>query len=279
MPARGVVATSRCRAYDPNLRNGVCHQFPDGKVTWLGNFTNPTGRAFFCIDKNLDSRLPATAPVRSTAGLRNQFGKGIGDREVSALNYVIDRWGKGATSTEAAAIALIIREVMSDTGGQFPSGLKVGQEVIAPRGGLNASIVRLAGSMWNLASAYRGPWTLQADRQHRRYQGRGDPRHQGGRRLGRRPPSAERRHQDDLQRTRHGAGHRHQQGRRRLVQRHRHPCGHADDRGRDRGAGRGRQSSSTPVTTGSSAAGSRTGPPTPPRCVCRARSVSASPRS
>lgn len=161
IPARGVVAASRCRAYDPNLRNGLCHQFPDGRVTWLGNFTNPKGRVFFCIDKNKDSRLPATAPIRSTANLKNQFGKAIGNKEVAALNYVIDKWAAGAGDTDSAAIALIIREVMSDTSGQFPSGLNVGEEVIAPRGGLPSGVVSRARAMWNQASAYYGPWDLR----------------------------------------------------------------------------------------------------------------------
>ncbi|MFS3130626.1 hypothetical protein ACLM5J_19650 [Nocardioides sp. Bht2] len=156
-----VVADSLCKPSDPNLRNGQCYKFPDGRITWLGNFTNPNGRVFFCIDKNKDSRLPATAPKITTAGLKNQFGKVIGKAEVAALNYVINKWAAGSTDLESAAIALIIRQVMSDTQGQMPGNLKVGQEVSNLAGGLPANVLSKARAMWSEASDFRGPWTLE----------------------------------------------------------------------------------------------------------------------
>ncbi|MFS3130052.1 sortase domain-bontaining protein [Nocardioides sp. Bht2] len=159
--AAGKVATSACRGSNPHLRTGVCFRFPDGRVTWLGNFTSASGKVFFCIDKNKDSRLPAKAPRRSTRGLKNQYGKSIGRREVAALNYLIDRWGTGANATTAAAIGLIVRQVMSDTGGQMPAGLTVGEKVADLRGGLPGPVLARARAIWREASQLRGPWSLR----------------------------------------------------------------------------------------------------------------------
>lgn len=159
--AVGKVATSACRQGNPHLRTGICFQFPDGRVTWLGNFTSASGRVFFCIDKNKDSRLPASAAQRSTKGLKNQYGKRIGRREVAALNYLIDKWGPDAKATTAAAIGVILRQVMSDTGGQMPAGLSVGEQVRDLRGGLPAPVLAEARAMWREASNLRGPWTLR----------------------------------------------------------------------------------------------------------------------
>ncbi|CAM3245881.1 sortase [Nocardioides dubius] len=157
----GTVTASACRADNPNLRTGICFRFPDGRVTWLGTLASSSGRVFFCIDKSKDSRLPAQAPRRSTAGLRNQFGRAIGRREVAALNYVVSTWGAGANTITAAAISLIVRQVMSDARGQFPGGLTVGEQVRDLAGGLPAPVLDRARAMWREASVLRGPWRLR----------------------------------------------------------------------------------------------------------------------
>ncbi|MBU2698552.1 hypothetical protein CCO04_26035 [Pimelobacter sp. 30-1] len=149
-----------CRPYDPNLKNGVCVRFADGRVTWLGSLVNPKGRIFFCIDKGKDSRLPATAPIKSTKDLKSQYGKAIRKQERSALNYVILEYAAGAGDTDSAAIHYLIRLVMSDTKGQLPGNLRVGDEVPG-QGAVPADVIRRARVMWNKASAYYGPWTLQ----------------------------------------------------------------------------------------------------------------------
>lgn len=156
-----VVNTAACRADNPTLHRGVCHRFPDGRVTWLGTLVNPRGKVFFCIDKSLDSRLPATAPTVSTRGLRNQFGRRIGAAEISALNHLISTWGPRATRTDAAAISLIIRQVMGDTRGQFPSGLTVHRAVRPIAGGLPRAILARARSLWSQSAAQRGPWRVE----------------------------------------------------------------------------------------------------------------------
>ncbi|MBU2698844.1 MULTISPECIES: hypothetical protein [Pimelobacter] len=158
--ARAAAPKSACRPYDPNLRNGVCVRFADGRVTWLGNLTNPKGRIFFCIDKGKDSRLPASAPIKSTKDLKSQYGKAIRKQERAALNYVILEYATGAGDTDAAAIHYLIRLVMSDTKGQLPGNLRVGDEVPG-QGAVPDAVIKRARVMWNKASAYYGPWTLQ----------------------------------------------------------------------------------------------------------------------
>ncbi len=170
-PAARVVAPSDCRRIDPNLVRGVCLRYTVGRhrgLTWLGTYRAPSGRVFFCIDYLYDSRLPRRAELRSTDDLVNQLGEPVGDAEVAALNYVVSRWaGRGSTGSAArdAAIALIVREVMSDGTGRgglvvYPGGLEVGGTVRPPAGGLPGPVVPLAQQMWTLASRDRGPYAL-----------------------------------------------------------------------------------------------------------------------
>jgi hypothetical protein len=168
------VDKNACRRIDPNLVNGACLRYRAGNrtgLTWIGTYRAPNGRVFFCIDFLYDSRLPARARVVSTQRMVNQLGRRVGDREVAALNHVISTWaGRGSTGSDDrdAAIALIIREVMSDgrrRGGTvvYPQGLEVGEPVRPPTGGLDDAVMRLAQEMWRQASAYRGPYRLVMD--------------------------------------------------------------------------------------------------------------------
>lgn len=169
-PARQV-AEQRCRHIDPNLVNGACLRYRSGGhswFTWIGTYRARGGRVFFCIDYLYDSRLPGSARLVSTRRLVNQLGDRVGDAEVAALNYVVSTWaGRGSTGSDArdAAIALIIREVMSDgVRGDgavvYPGGLRVGGVVQAPRGGLSATIVLAAQRMWTAGSRFRGPYDV-----------------------------------------------------------------------------------------------------------------------
>jgi hypothetical protein len=166
------VAKDECRRIDPNLVNGVCLRLPGGGLTWIGTYRAPDGRIFFCIDYLYDSRLPARADTVSTRGLVNQLGERIGDREVAALNYVISTWaGRGSTGSDTrdAAIALLVREIMSDgtrPGGLvvYPGGLEVGDRPRPPVGGLGGTVMRQARAMWREASRSYGPWRVSLRR-------------------------------------------------------------------------------------------------------------------
>ncbi|MFL6157917.1 MAG: hypothetical protein ACJ72D_17630, partial [Marmoricola sp.] len=169
--AATVVATSHCRQLDPNLVHGTCLHYRSGSgsgYTWLGTLRAANGRVFFCIDYLYDSRIAGRPRLISTQNLVNQLGRRVGDREVAALNYVISTWaGRGSTGSDHrdAAIALLIRELMSDgirPGGAvvYPTGLKVGGAVRAPTGGLSGAVLPLARSMWAEASRSYGPLRL-----------------------------------------------------------------------------------------------------------------------
>lgn len=170
--AASVVGQEKCRRFDPNLVNGVCLAYPTRAggtaYTWIGTYRAADGRVFFCIDYLYDSRLPRDAQTVSTDDLVNQLDDRIGDREVAAINYVISTWaGEGSTGSDArdAAIALIIREVMADgVRGDglvvYPRGLKVGEPVLPPVGGLAGPVVGLARQMWAKASRFYGGYRL-----------------------------------------------------------------------------------------------------------------------
>ncbi|RNL78232.1 hypothetical protein [Nocardioides marmorisolisilvae] len=168
------VSKTTCKKFDPNLVNGMCLKYTAKSgtgYTWIGSYKADNGKVFFCIDYLYDSRIVSSASVVDTNPLMNQLGKKIGAAEVAALNYLISTQApNGSTGSDGkdAAIALIIREVMSDAirpDGTvvYKPGLKVGGTVAAPTGGLSGSMLTIARSMWDDASRYRGPGTLVLD--------------------------------------------------------------------------------------------------------------------
>lgn len=169
-----IVPASNCVRFDPNLGSGAClrYQARSGTAyTWLGTYRAPSGATFFCIDYLYDSRISTTSVRVLTTGLRNQLDRPIGAREVAALNYLISTHapkGTAGSATGNAAIALIIREVMSDgirPDGTvvYPPGLKVHGTLKSLPGGAPRAIMTLAQSWWTEASQRRGPWTLRLD--------------------------------------------------------------------------------------------------------------------
>ena len=171
-----IVPASNCARFDPNIGSGAClrYQARTGTAyTWIGTYHAPNGASFFCIDYLYDSRISATSARVSTAGLRNQLDRPIGAREVAALNAMIGAHapnGSAGSATGNAAIALIIREVMSDgirNDGTvvYPPGLKVHGTVRPLPGGAPSAIMSLAQRWWTEASQRRGPWTVTLDRQ------------------------------------------------------------------------------------------------------------------
>ena len=178
-PATGV-PKSTCKRIDPNLVNGVCLRYPTARggtaYTWIGTYRAANGRIFFCIDYLYDSRLPRRAQTRLTTDLRNQMGDRIRPPEIAALNYLISRWaGRGSTGSDTrdAAIALIIREVMSDgIRGDgvvvYPRGLQVGESVRRPRGGLSDDVMGTANKMWKAASKFYGGYRLELTTRQKR---------------------------------------------------------------------------------------------------------------
>lgn len=169
--AASVVADSHCRRLDPNLVRGACLKYRSKSgtaYTWIGTYRASNGRIFFCIDYLYDSRIAGRPTVTSTQGLVNQFGRRIGNAEVAALNYIVSTWaaqGSSGSDTRDAAIALIIRELMSDGVRPdrtvvYPRGLRVGQRVRPPIGGLGGPIMTQAQRMWAEASRNRGGYRL-----------------------------------------------------------------------------------------------------------------------
>ncbi|MFL6154844.1 MAG: hypothetical protein ACJ72D_02050 [Marmoricola sp.] len=169
--AASVVSNETCRRYDPNLVRGAClrYQARSGtSYTWIGSYRASNGHVFFCIDYLYDSRISGTPEILPTTSLVNQLGKHVGNAEVAALNYIVSTWashGSTGSDTRDAAIALIIRELMSDgvrPDGTvvYPRGLQVGQQVRAPAGGLGGPIMSQAQSMWAQASRYYGGYRL-----------------------------------------------------------------------------------------------------------------------
>jgi hypothetical protein len=169
------VAKSTCARFDPNLVNGMCLRISSRSgtgYTWIGSYRADNGQVFFCIDYLYDSRIVSGAAVVGTEPLENQLGHRIGNSEVAALNYLISTWaphGSTGSNWRDAAIALIIREVMSDAirpDGTvvYQPGLKIGGTVAAPHGGLPGGMLDLARSMWRQASSYRGPGRLVLSR-------------------------------------------------------------------------------------------------------------------
>lgn len=170
--AATVVSPSSCRQFDPNLVRGACLRYQSGSgtsFTWIGTYRAANGRIFFCIDYLYDSRIAGRPTIVSTRNLVNQLGDRIGNREVAALNYVISTWARrGSTGSDDrdAAIALIIRELMSDgvrSGGTvvYPRRLEVGGIVQPPVGGLGGQILPLARTMWREASKYYGDYEVR----------------------------------------------------------------------------------------------------------------------
>lgn len=169
-----VVAASTCARFDPNITSGAClkYQARSGTAyTWIGTYRASNGERFYCIDYLYDSRISSTSVRVSTAGLRNQLDRPVGAAEVAALNYMISTHAPDGTAGSAegnAAIALVIREVMSDgirNDGTivYPPALRIHGTVKSLPGGMPSAILSLAQRWWTEATQRRGPWSVRLD--------------------------------------------------------------------------------------------------------------------
>ena len=165
------VPASNCAQYDPNLVSGLCLQYESNTgiaLTWIGTYRATDGSIFYCIDYLFDSRIDASAARVSTANLHNQLNMKIGAGAVAALNYMMSTHapnGSAGSANGDAAIALIIREVMSDgirDDGTvvYPPHLKVNGTVKPLPGGAPEAVMNLAQKWWDEASQKRGPWQV-----------------------------------------------------------------------------------------------------------------------
>lgn len=160
------VPTSLCARYDAGVARGVCVRDARGGLYWLGTLRGYDGVEIYCIDYRFATRWGVRHRRTVIAGsLPTSIGGRVGEATVAALNQVIVRHpADRVDDTTAAAIGLIIRQVMGDVrrGGQqtIPGGLTVGSRV-KDVGFVPAPVIRRARAIWDDARVHRGPWTLR----------------------------------------------------------------------------------------------------------------------
>jgi hypothetical protein len=161
-----IVANKVCAQVDPNLKSGQCIQNQAGdSVTWLGNFESSNGQKFFCIDYTFADSTNPVPPGTSMQNMKNRDGKQVPNGSLRVLGWVLQRHapnGGAGDPVQNAAIQLLVREVMNDSGGFFsgPGGdfLRPGATVQPINGGSGwttpGSILKQAKAYWNEGSKY-----------------------------------------------------------------------------------------------------------------------------
>lgn len=163
--ANAALAPNSSCAGDTNKNSGQCYTYGNGQYFWLGTYTTPIGKAW-CLDYLYDTTW--TNGSYASGSLTSALGGGVRTQEQQALAYLATYHGPDVSgSTDAAAISLIIREVMGDgtsasEGRVYPSGLTVGEQVINPTamGGVTTEVLNRANALWTEASNNRGTWNL-----------------------------------------------------------------------------------------------------------------------
>lgn len=161
------VPDSQCARYDHGLRTGICFRSPGGGLFWLGTFRGYDGVELYCIDYLFATDWGvAHSRVRFTAGLATSLGGRVDAATVAALTSVVTSHpASAADDTTAAAIGLLIREVMGDVrtarGWVIPGGLTATREV-RDVAFVTDAVVRRADQLWDQARVDRGPWKLSA---------------------------------------------------------------------------------------------------------------------
>lgn len=165
VPARAAtVPDSRCPGADRG--SGLCVVDPGGAVHWLGTRHGYDGTEIYCIDYLYATRWGVEHRRTSvTRGLRSSLGGTVDRATVAALSGLVTRHpADDVGDLTAAAISLIIREVMGDVrrGGTqlIPGGLTADTQV---RGVafVPDSVVAKARALWAEAQVHRGPWTVR----------------------------------------------------------------------------------------------------------------------
>lgn len=165
VPAQAAgVAKSVCARYDQGVRTGVCVRDPKGGVYWLGTLAAYDGKEIYCLDYGFATNWSVKHRGQTVAGgLLTSLGKTVGAPTVAALNYLVTRNPAGSVNaTTAAAIGLIVREVMGDAsrnGRGIPGGLRV-SGVVKDVSFVPDAVIKRARNLWKEASAHRGPWSL-----------------------------------------------------------------------------------------------------------------------
>jgi hypothetical protein len=162
--ANAALAPNSACAGDSNKYSGQCYT-KGSQYFWLGSYSTPTGKAW-CLDYLYDTTWKSGA--YQSGGLKSALGGGVGTAEQQALAYLATYHAPSTTgSTDAAAISLIIREVMGDgvdssEGRVYPSGLTVGKKVTNPTGigGVTSATLNRANALWTEAANKRGSWNL-----------------------------------------------------------------------------------------------------------------------
>ncbi len=157
------VPDARCGT--TNLGSGLCVADARGTTYWLGTQHGYDGVELYCLDYQYSTRWGVQhRRVLVTQGLTSSLGSKVGASTVAALTYLVTRYpAEEADDTTAAAIGLIIRQVMGDvrrgTTQVIPSGLTVASAV-RDVGFVPDEVVDRAGALWIEARDHRGPWSL-----------------------------------------------------------------------------------------------------------------------
>ena len=160
------VPKSQCARYDTGVGRGVCLRDALGGLYWLGTLRGYDGVEIYCIDYRFATRWNVRHHRATVIGaLPTSIGGRVGAATVAALNHVVVRHpADRADDTTAAAIGLIIRQVMGDVRRgsvqTIPGGLTVATRVtdvaFVPR-----PVLDRARALWDDARVHRGPWTLR----------------------------------------------------------------------------------------------------------------------
>lgn len=155
-----------CARYDHGIRTGICLRDGHGGLFWLGTFRGYDGAEVYCIDYLYATDWGVAHDRRIVAGrLPTSVRGSVDPATVATLTAVVTRNPADRVGdTTAAAIGLLIREVMGDVragGGPIPGGLTAARNV-GSVGFVPASVLRRARELWAQARAQRGPWSLTA---------------------------------------------------------------------------------------------------------------------
>lgn len=158
------VPDSRCARYDHGIRTGICFQDSRGIIYWLGTYRGYDGVELYCIDYLYATDWVVAHERRFFTGGVTSLGSQVSKATAAALTHVVTRHpASTADDITAAAIGLIIREVMGDvrnSGGRpIPGGLTASSSV-RDVGFVSDAVVRRARALWEDARAHRGPWHL-----------------------------------------------------------------------------------------------------------------------